>query len=180
MSARIRQGLALAAAAALLGVGPTQAGAAGSRDSFEGSCSVQGDATFSPRVTNTLQPLTTGYYGTGTCSGALNGRSLSDAPVVMQSIARANGSCPRAESIRPGRGSITFADGTRIRYSVEFSSVLTEVVFSFEGARSGSATGRGTFLTDRTPPDVAARCAGEGVESTPLDIMLATDSPLVG
>jgi hypothetical protein len=181
MRTRIRRGIALAAGAvALLGVAPAQAGAGGESDTFDGSCSVQGDATFSPPVTNTLQPLTTTYYGEGTCSGTLNGSSVSGAPITMSSSARANGSCPRAETIRPGRGAITFADGTTIRYSLEFTSVLTEVVFTFDGKRSGSASGRGTFLTDRTSPDVAAECAGDGLERTPLDLMLTTEGPLVG
>jgi hypothetical protein len=176
---RRRIGLAAGLTAALLGVAITQAGAAQRSNSFAGSCSVQGTATFSPPVTNVQQPLTTEYYGTGTCSGTLNGRQLSDAPITMHSVARANGSCPRAETIRPGRGSITFADGTAIRYSLEFTSVLTEVLFTFTGERSGSARGRGTFLNDRTPPDVNEQCAGDGLEQTALDIVLATESPLV-
>jgi hypothetical protein len=180
MKANGQRGIGLAlVTVALLGVGITQAPATGSSNSFAGSCSVRGTAFFSPPVTNVQRPLTTSYYGTGTCSGTLNGRGVSNAPITMRSVARANGSCPRAETIRPGRGAISFADGTTIRYSLEFQSVLTEVFITFEGQRSGIARGRGTFLTDRTPPDVSEQCAGDGLEETPLDIVLATESPLV-
>jgi hypothetical protein len=181
MRAKGRQGIALAAGitAVLLCVGITQAPAAGRSNSFAGSCAVQGTASFSPPVTNVQRPLTTRYEGAGTCSGTLNGREVSNAPITMRSVARANGSCPRAETIRPGRGAIRFADGTTVRYRLEFQSLLTEVLMTFEGRRSGTARGRGTFLTDRTPPDVTQQCAGDGLEETPLDITLATESPLV-
>jgi hypothetical protein len=175
---RRRLGLAAVVTAALLCAAPAPA-VAGETNSFAGSCSVQGTATFSPPATNTLQRLTTGYYGTGTCSGTLNGEQVSNAPVTMQSVARANGSCPRAETIRPGRGSLTFADDTVIRYRFEFTSVFTEVVVTYEGERSGSARGRGTFLNDRTSPDVNEQCAGDGLEEAALDFVLATESPLV-
>jgi hypothetical protein len=172
-------GLALAVAVPLLGVAPTPAGAAGRTNTFAGSCSVQGTATFSPPATNVQRPLTTTYYGTGTCTGILNGRQLSNAPITVRSVARANGSCPLAETIRPGRGSITFAGGTTIRYRLEFTSVLTEVVLTLTGERSGSARGRGSFLNDRTAPDINEQCAGDGVEEAALDITFTTDSPLV-
>jgi hypothetical protein len=174
-----RIGLATGLTAALLSLAPTQAAASHKSNTFAGSCSVQGTATFSPPATNTLQRLTTTYYGTGTCSGTLNGRQVSNEPVTMQSVAHANGSCPRAETIRPGRGSLTFADGTVIPYSFEFTSVLTEVLLTYEGERSGSARGRGTFLNDRTSPDVNEQCAGDGAEEAALDFVLATESPLV-
>jgi hypothetical protein len=181
MRAQGRRGIGLAAGVtvALLSVAITQAGAAGKTNSFAGSCSVQGTATFSPPVTNVQQPLTTEYYGTGTCSGTLNGQQVSNAPITMRSVARANGSCPRAETIRPGRGSITFADGTAVRYSLEFTSVSTEVLITFTGERSGTARGRGTFLNDRTSPDTREQCAGDGLEQAALDITLTTESPLV-
>jgi hypothetical protein len=56
---------------------------------------------------------------------------------------------------------------------------LTEVALTLTGERSGSARGRGTFLNDRTSPDINEQCAGEGVEEAALDLVFATDSPLV-
>jgi hypothetical protein len=47
------------------------------------------------------------------------------------------------------------------------------------GERSGTATAHATFSTPRTPDDVLLRCASGGVDVTPLDFAIATDSPLV-
>jgi hypothetical protein len=148
-------------------------------DSFAGSCSVQGTVTFSPPATNSQQPLTVSYDATGTCSGTLDGRKVSNAPVRLHHAGHADGSCLHANTTAPGRGAIKFADGTTIPYTFEFSFVLTDGAFTFHGQRSGSAVGHGSFLTQRTPPDVAAKCAGEGLTTTPMDMSLTTDSPLV-
>ena len=179
-----------AAGAALValcgGVAPVSAAASGSArpageklDSFAGSCSIEGSSFFDPPATNTEQRLKVTYEGRGTCTGTLTGRRVSNTPVRMHSTATSEGSCPRARTTAPGQGAITFADGTTIRYTVEFTSLLTEVDFAFYGERSGSARGHGSFLTPRTPPDVVLECAGDGAAEVPLDISLTTDSSLV-
>jgi hypothetical protein len=166
-------------AAALMGVALTPAGAKEKLDSFAGSCSVQGTDTFTPPATNTQRPLIVTYDASGTCTGTLDGGDVSNAPVKLHSVARSDGSCPYARTMEPGQGSITFADGTSIRYSFEFTSVLTEVDLTMRGQRSGSARAHATFLTERTQPDVASECAGEGASKVPMDLSLTTDSPLV-
>jgi hypothetical protein len=85
----------------------------------------------------------------------------------------------RADTTRPGRGTMTFADGTAIVFTFEFHFVGADGTLMFHGQRSGTAHGVGSFLTPRTPPDIAQQCAGDGVSETPLDISLVTDSPLV-
>ncbi|MFN2616091.1 MAG: hypothetical protein ABR581_03080 [Thermoleophilaceae bacterium] len=181
MSARTARSIWLAAGvtAVVASTGLAPADAKERLDSFAGSCSVQGTTHFSPPATNTLQRLTTVYDASGTCSGTLDGRQVSDAPVQMHNVGDADGSCPYAHTIAPGQGSITFADGTTIRYSFEFTSVATEVYLTMKGERSGSATAHASFLTQRTPPDVTVKCGGEGVSEVPMDLSLITDSPLV-
>lgn len=178
---RLALGLAAGAATGLLCVGLAPAGAHKKLNSFSGSCSIQGNVRFTPPATNAQQSLAVVYEdATGTCSGNLNGRSVSDAPVTVHQAADAvDGSCMHADTTEPGRGAITFADGTTIRYSFEFHFVLTDGTFTFRGQRSGSAHGTGTFFTQRTPPDLALQCAGEGVSEAPMDMSLTTDSPLV-
>jgi hypothetical protein len=148
--------------------------------SFDGACSVQDDASFDPPVSNTEQDLGVTYDGSGTCSGSLNGRTVSSEPVLMHHTATSHGSCLGASTAQPGQGSLTFADGTRIGYSVSFDFIGTEGSFSFQGERGGDATGRGTFLTPRTPPDAALQCGNGGASKLPLDISLQTTTPLVG
>jgi hypothetical protein len=170
--------LAAGVTGALMGGNLLPAEAREKVDSFDGSCSVEGTNTFSPPATNTQQPLTLSYDATGTCTGALNGREVSNAPVRMQNSGRSEGSCIYAYTPTPAYGAITFADGTTIRYSFDFVFVTSDGAMTFHGERSGSAYGRGSFLTERTPPDTALKCAGEGVAELPLDITLATQSPL--
>jgi hypothetical protein len=171
--------LAAGLIAGLVCGGLAPAGANVKLDSFAGSCSLQGTTTFTPPATNTLQLLTTIYDASGTCSGTLDGRQVSNAAVKMHNVGQSDGSCPYARTTAPGQGAITFADGTVIRYTFEFTSVLTEVDLTMYGERSGSAHAHASFLTPRTPPDVALKCAGDGVAELPMDLSLTTDSPLV-
>jgi hypothetical protein len=168
---------AIAAALAALGLAP--AGAKVRTDSFDGSCSWKGSVKFTPPATNDQQPLTADYTGPGTCTGTLNGRDVSGAKVTVKNLAKnVDGSCKRAQTRDPGTGSMTFPDGTRIEFTSEFNFVATEGTVTLHGKSSGSATGLGNFVTDRTPNDTVAKCAGEGVKTAPLDIMFMTDSPL--
>jgi hypothetical protein len=148
-------------------------------DSFEGSCSFQGQVPFSPPATNSQQQLRSGFDGRGTCSGKLDGRSVSEAPVTMHQSGPAYASCLHAMTTAPWVGVMTFADGTAIRYTLDFTSVSTEVTGTAYGDRSGYADGRASFATQRTPPDVPAQCAGAGVKEAPMDLTLTTKSPLV-
>ena len=171
--------LAVGLMAGLVGGGLAPAGANVKLDSFAGSCSLQGTTTFTPPATNTPQPLTTSYYASGTCSGTLDGRQVSNVAAKMHNVGQSYGSCPDAHTTAPGDGALTFADGTIVRYTFEFTSVLTEIDLTMYGERSGSAHAHASFLTPRTPPDVALKCAGEGVAEIPMDLSLTTDSPLV-
>jgi hypothetical protein len=176
--------LTAAVTAALVGGGLAPASATARPDkklhSFAGSCSVQGTVTFKPPLTNTQQPLSFSDDSSGTCSGTLDGRNVSNAPVKYHSTGHADGSCLQARTSEPAEGAMTFADGTTIRFTFEFTFVLTEGEITFYGKRSGSALGHGSFLTARTPPDAASKCAGEGNAELPMDLTLTTVSPLVG
>jgi hypothetical protein len=158
-----------------------QLGPAPGADRFDGSCSFEGNASFTPPATNTTeQDLTYDWKGSGTCSGTLNGRELSDASAKAQQTGRAHATCGDAKTIAPGAAAITFPGGETIRSTLDFLSHQTEVDLMYFGERSGFARGHASFLTDRTSPDLAMRCGSdEGVSETPLDVTLATDSPLV-
>jgi hypothetical protein len=83
-----------------------------------------------------------------------------------------------ANTTSPGQGAFTFADGTTIPYSFEFQFVLTEGNFTFQGQRSGSASGQASFVTQRTSPTGALQCGGAGIKTAPMDMSLSTQSPL--
>ncbi len=167
----------LGAALALAGIG--SAGATEKLNSFAGSCSVQGEVTFNPPVTNTEQPLAVDYQASGTCSGTLDGQNVSDAAVKLHHSGHSQGSCLGARTTAPGHGTITFPDGTVIPYTFEFQATGTEVDFTLSGQRAGTGKGHGTFLNSRTPPDAALNCSGRGDATLPMDMSLTTDGPFV-
>jgi hypothetical protein len=148
-------------------------------DSFTGSCSFQGDVAFNPPATNSQQDLTSSYDASGTCTGTLDRRPVSDIPVKMRQSGPAYASCMRAQTTAPWVGVLTFAGGTTLDYTLDFTSVSTEVSGTAYGERSGSADGRATFATQRTPPDLPAQCGGAGVKKAPMDLSFTTDTPLV-
>ena len=146
---------------------------------FAGSCAVKGDVRFKPPATTTEAALEYTYDAEGTCSGTLDGREVSEAPVTIHTGGRSYGSCNRAQTTSPGQATIAFASGEVVRYTFDFVSTSTEIDFEVYGERSGTGNGHGTFLTERTSPDVAAQCRGEGVSQIPMDMTLETESPLV-
>jgi hypothetical protein len=180
MKARHRIMLGLALAAAVTAASLTTAGATEKLDSFAGSCKLELTVYFTPPATNSQQELAIEDRGTGTCDGTLNGQEVSGARVQAYAAAsEIDGSCMRAQTTKPGTGSLTFPDGTVIEFEFEFDFVGTEGSLTFRGERGGTASGHGTFLTQRTPPDITLQCAGEGAKEAPLDIALSTDSALV-
>src|SRR4051812_26951624 len=61
-------------------------------------------------------------------------------------------------------GPAEFATGESVRYTLDFTDVGTEVSYTLYGARSGTASAHGTFLTQRTSPDVVEQCGGDGAK----------------
>jgi hypothetical protein len=151
------------------------------RHAFFGSCSVQGTVSFRPPATNTAQFLTYDYPATGKCSGHLDGQSLSNAPVHLRQVGRSFGTCSSARTTTPGHGVLSFDNrDARMAYTLDFSSLATEVSFTLYGDRAGTASAQGTFLTTRTPPGVVLNCARSGARHVPMDMTAKTQTALVG
>jgi hypothetical protein len=147
-------------------------------DSFEGSCSFQGDVGFAPGATNAQRQLTSTYDAGGTCTGKLNGRSLSNAHVGLREAGPVYASCLRAQTTAPWVGTLTFPGGTMVGYTLDFTSVATQVTGTTYGDRSGYADWHATFATSRTSPAVPAQCAGAGLHKAPMDLSFTTGTPL--
>ena len=154
-------------------------GRASAGQGFSGSCSLQGTDTFTPPAKNTAQDLHVRYDATGTCTGQLDGHSVDQAAVRWQSTGHAQGSCSQAKTVEPGSAALTFPNGTTIRATLDFTSMLTNVDMDIYGEGSGFAQGDATFATSRTTPQVFADCAGSGARLVPMDLSLTTQSPLV-
>ena len=139
-----------------------------------------GTSHFNPPANSTPKDLNVRFTADGLCSGKLNGEPIEEVSVkVLHTAVSPDGTCSEAHS-RGGHGAITFPSGQVVRYRIDFDSLGTNVEFRFRGERSGTGTGTGSFLTQRTNPDVLLRCqTEEGVSATPLDVTLETDTPLV-
>jgi hypothetical protein len=149
-------------------------------DSFAGSCSVQGDVTFDPPATDTQKPEHYAYDSKGTCTGTLDGKALSNAPVTLQQAGHADASCLQALAFPPGEGELVFGNGVRLPFTLDFTSKGTELDGTAYGTRSGLAPGHGTFATQRTDAAaVTTACAGDGVKTAPMDMTFSTSSPLL-
>ena len=172
---------AIAVAAVLIAGGIDRGTASAGTDSFSGQCSTQGTVYFSPPVkSQPQQPENIVYSATGTCSGTLDGQSISNMPVKLLHAGQANASCTYAKTDAPGSGNIYFQNGVVIPYTFQFTDATTEIAFTYAGQQSGSAHGHGSFATQRTSPtDVLSQCGGDGATQVPMDMQLLTDSPLV-
>ena len=147
---------------------------------FEGSCSAKGTVHFDPGATYMTQPLHYDFSGDGTCTGTLNGTEVKDVGVSVHQYGAAEGTCTDAHTTEPGVGQMTFADGSVLTYTLEFTYSLPETDFTFHGSRSGEAHGTGTFQTDRNDPQTLPKCATPaGATDVPMDTTLTTDSPMV-
>jgi hypothetical protein len=145
---------------------------------FAGSCSLQGTVHFSPGASVRNQPLRYDYPATGTCTGTLNRRHLDGAAVRWHSWGRSHGSCAAAATTIPGRARLTLPGGRSVHLTVDFTSSGTEIDFGFYGARSGMATGHGTFLTQRSDAGPVTGCVGSGATRVPMDVTLTTQTTL--
>lgn len=172
---------AIAVAALLIAGGIDRGAASAGTDSFSGQCMTQGTVYFSPPVkSQPQQPEKIVYSATGTCSGTLDGQSISNMPVKLVHAGQADASCTYAMTTDPGSGNIYFQNGVVIPYTFQFTDATTEIAFTFNGQKSGSAHGHGSFATQRTSPtDVLSQCGGAGATQVPMDMQLLTDSPLV-
>ena len=170
----------LAALLLIAGGATSMAGPRGKGTTFAGSCALKGTVNFTPGATFVTQALRYEFNGQGTCTGTLNGSEVKDIEVQVHQFGKSEGNCASAHTTEPGTGRWTFADGSVLTYTLEFTYEVPETDFVFYGSRSGEAHGKGTFRTDRTPPDTTSKCATpEGVTEIPMDISLSTDTPLV-
>jgi hypothetical protein len=168
---------AVATALAVAGLAP--AGAKQKTNRFSGSCSFPGTVYFTPPAKNSDQNLDVLFKATGKCSGTLNGKKISDATTKARHTAKAFGGCGGAHTVKTGSGTLTFPDGTVVGYLFNFTSMGTEVTFTFHGMDDGDGSGHGSFATQRTGPDVVINCAGDGTPTAPLDLTLQTESTFV-
>jgi hypothetical protein len=170
------------ALALLMGAAGTVAGNKHGPITFEGSCQLSGVLSQSPPITNTPQDGSATARASGTCSGTLTGarghvRELDDAP--SRYFARAAGSMSCGGGSAEGSGVLSIK-GRKIRFA--FSEVRGPGVaaVSLEGRSGGSAKGAAHIAQDENAANIAAKCAGAGLDSAHIDLDLATTPAISG
>lgn len=156
-------------------VGAPAAGAATA--TFNGTCQISGVSTFDPPLRDAHQrvkyafksgPPAEGVADYTSCSGTLNGESISDTPVVASVAGEGNLSCSDGVSTTPGKGKIEFPDGSTFPFDFEFDAVLTEVEYVATFANGVEATGWASFLA-YAPLTAAFDCGGDGLSELGFD-----------
>ncbi|MFL5884448.1 MAG: hypothetical protein ACJ77M_05210 [Thermoleophilaceae bacterium] len=170
---------------AVLGTAPAQA--AHREHSFEGGCAIHGITKLGQPLQNTtdLVPNTYSLYdATGTCTGTLDGKAVLNAPITAVGHGPCVGNCLLSKTTDPGQATFTFVNGpgrgddVPIDVRINFVVVLTETQFDIEGAKSGTATGHGTFLTGSDLGALLSGCDAGTLQVAPFDLWLATATPL--
>jgi hypothetical protein len=160
-----------------LGGGALQASA---ETSFSGGCTGSGKATFAHPVTNTAADNSYDFFGSGTCSGTLNGQSISDDPFSARMVGAFHGSCLQAQSTGPGWGVGMFGrEHVLLLFTQQFVSAGPMLQFSFAGQKSGGGIGFATYLTPSTPPTALTDCFGSGDPWLPFQAQTRTDETMV-
>lgn len=155
------------------------------RQSFAGSCSpIQGSTHFDPPVNGQTALHRFDFRGQGHCEQiTINGQPRSDVPVKVHVGGPIEASCSAARGIEPVPGIARFSVGSAevaVRFSFQDNmGTLTEFQGRIVGERSGKGEVKGTFLTPRTPPDTALKCATTGLADVPTDVSISTSTPIV-
>jgi hypothetical protein len=135
---------------------------------FTGECNqVKGFANLAKALTSSPRDNTYSFFGSGSCSGTLNGEAIAATPISITLQGGGMLSCASTASGSPGTGSITFTRGTAdpkddviLPFTLKFTGTATELKLDLVGLTAGTATGRASFLNDLTSPLSLATCAG--------------------
>ena len=166
----------------LLAASAASATAGRHAETFQGTCQFSGVLHQEPPLTNLPQPGTATARAAGTCSGTLtraNGRvrELDGAP--SRYIARAQGDVSCGGGTAEGRGYIRVG-GAKLRFLFSELRGPGAAAVRLEGRAGGSAAGEARVSVDAGPLEIAPKCSGQGLDSVPIDIDIATTPALSG
>lgn len=162
--------VAIAGIAAASGVGIAAAGAT-RKATFDGTCHLTGTSTFSPNLTGTQRKIHYSFHsgapakGTPnqtTCSGTLNGKTISNRKAVASVAGVGKLSCAMGTSTSPGHGTLRIGANT-FKFAFTFTATATEVDYTTDNSKygGGKATGHASFAK-YAPKNSAALCGPKG------------------
>ena len=144
---------------------------------LEGTCTVSGQLTFQPPLGNELRPTALRDAASGTCTGTLDGVAVQDAPVSVRANGGGDLSCLAGHTTTTG--TITFANGARIRFWTDTSGALTQFVSRWGGAVSGTGVAYVSFLAHADQAALAA-CQAGTFRAARYDMVARTITPVAG
>jgi len=181
MRARATFGAAAAVLAALVSAagGATAAYArpARSPNTFDGTCKLSGELAFEQPLGNLPRAITFTDEAAGTCTGALNGMPVQDAPVVNHVRGSATASCLAGRSL--SHDTLVFPRGIAIHLISDATFGLTQGVSHTTGAVSGDSLVHVNFLP-YTDQSTLAACQADALRSARYDLVARTITPLTG
>lgn len=173
----MRNRKSIAAVACVMAFAATAPAASAETATFSGTCALTGKSTFDPPLTGTHQlikydfksgPPADGAQDATTCSGTLNGKSITEMPVKANVAGEGDLSCSSGESTGPGQGAIVFPDGSTFDFGFTFTAIATEVDFEAAFANGTSTTGHASFA-HYAPPTSVFDCSGSGIKALGFD-----------
>ena len=146
--------------------------ASASANTVSGACELSGTATFTSPLG--LVPGSNGFNfsGSGTCSGTLNGATITNAPASASATGTGTLGCSVSEGT--GSGTLT-VNGSPVGFTMTLVGTASEVELLIAGDSGGDGVGHATFATGGT---AGLGCAS-GVSSLPFTVA-ATAANLSG
>jgi hypothetical protein len=168
----------LLAAALTMGVFAAGSVASASAATFTGACTLSGNASFGPNPLTAAPQVGETYTFTatsGTCTGAVDGTPVVNAPASASASGSGTLSCSAAESVG-GTGTITI-NGQTAGFSISLAGAGTEIGFVLTGNGGGAGGGHASFAQGAAA--ALPQCASGGVSSLPFTVQ-ATAAGLTG
>lgn len=149
-------------------------GNGGAPSSFSGSCQIQGDILYPGAPLKTApQRLAIIIRAQGSCTGSLNGKTLTNAPILLRTERRdVTFSCSPGGMLANIPGRIVFREGgQKIAFRLSLVSAALASSLRLDGARSGGASGT---VEAMPPPDAAVRCMNQGLRDVQFSAQFST------
>jgi hypothetical protein len=154
--------------------------------SFDGSCDFTGVLSFGTPLGLLPKPNTYDTVASGTCSGTLNGQTITNDPASTHFGGAGDLGCLASVSLEGGPGTITFSRNTaassddatlHLRFRDFVGSTVESAPWNAVGDVSGVLIGQWSFPATR---ELADSCAAGTLQSVPTHIIEHTAGPVVG
>lgn len=162
----------LIASAALAAFVVVPAASASAANTVSGACVLSGGASFTSPLGFVPGSNGFSFNGSGTCSGTLNGATVTNAPA--SAIANGTGTLGCSASEGTGSGTLT-VNGAAIGFAFTLVGTASEVELVLTGNSGGAAVGHATFATGGT----AGTACASGASTLPFTVA-ATSANLAG